>query len=160
MGSRNDRFIDDERADALMARLLAHGDEPALAVPPPDLVARTARRLPVEPPAVAARLQARRRLLRAGLAVLLLGVFVLAALIGLGSMLAGEPRLALLFGDGTSGISRFVLTLYLLAKPLVHTVGAVGLPLLAALALALALFGWLWRRLLFVPALAYAEKRS
>ena len=159
MGSRNDRFIDDERADALMLRLLAHSDEPALAAPPPDLVSRTSRRLPSEPPALAARRQAGRRLLRVALAALLIGAVVLVALVGLGGILAGEPRLALLFGDGASGVSRLLLTLHLLAKPLIHSVGAVGLPWLAALALALAVFGWLWRRLLLVPALAYAEKR-
>jgi hypothetical protein len=159
MGSRNDRFIDDERADALMLRLLARSDEPTLAQPPPDLVTRTARRLPAEPPALAAQLAARRRLLRVALAAMVLGSIALIALIGLGGMLAGQPRLALLFGDGTSGVSRLLLTLYLLAKPLVRSIGAVGLPMLVALLLTLAAGGWLWRRLLLSPVLVYSERR-
>ena len=73
-------------------------------------------------------------------------------------MAGGDPRLAMLFGDGSGGLSRALLTLHLLAKPLVRAVGAIGAPLLAGLALALLAGGWLWRRLLLPePAYAYAE---
>ena len=61
MGSRDDRFLDDERADARMLQLLARMGEPIQADLPPDIVTRTARRLPSEPPALAARRAARRR---------------------------------------------------------------------------------------------------
>jgi hypothetical protein len=160
MGSRNDNFIDDERADALMLRLLARNDEPTLALPPPDLVTRTARQLPIEPPALAIQKATRRRLLRVALALFLLLAFALVALVGLAGMLAGEPRLALLFGDGTSGISRLLLTLHLLSKPLVRSVATVGLPSVVVLLLALLTGGWLWRRLVLAPPFAYVEKRS
>jgi len=159
MGIRDDSFIDDERADALMRRLLAGPTNARPDAPPHDLVTRTARRLPPEPPALAARLAARRRSLRLLLGAALLGAVALVALAGLAGMLAGQPQLALLFGDGGSGLSRVLLTLHLLAKPLVHSVGAVGAPLLVVGALLLAAGGWLWRRLLPQPAYAYAEKR-
>jgi hypothetical protein len=160
MGSRDDHFLDDERADALMRRVLARVGEPALAAPPPDLVTSTARRLPAQPPALAARLAARRRAIRLALGALAFGLVALAALIGLAGTLGGDPRLALLFGDGASGLSRALLTLHLLAKPIVRVVGAAGVPLLLAGALALIGGGWLWRRLLLpVPAYAYAENQ-
>jgi hypothetical protein len=159
MGSRDDSFIDDERADALMRRLLARGGELEYPQPPRDLVTRTSRRLPPEPPELAARLAVRRRRLRLLLSAALVGATALVALVGLAGMLAGQPQLALIFGDGTSGLSRVLLTLHLLAKPIVHSVGAIGAPLLLVGALLLAAGGWLWRRLLLQPAYASAEKR-
>ena len=161
MGSRDNHFLDDGHADALMRRVLARLDEPAQEPPPPDLVGRTARRLPAEPPALAARLAARRRATRLALGALLGGMVALVALIGLVGTLGGDPRLAMLFGDGASGLSRALLTLHLLAKPIVRAVGAAGVPLLLGGAIALAGGGWLWRRLLLpAPAYAYAENRS
>src|SRR5262245_17683904 len=161
MGSRDDHFLDDERADALMRRVLARVGEPTLAAPPSDLVTSTARRLPAEPPALAALLAARRRAARLALSALVVGVVALVALVGLVGTLGGDPRLALLFGDGADGISRALLTLHLLAKPIVRVMGAVGLPVLLAGALALVGGGWLWRRLLTpAPAYVYAENRS
>jgi hypothetical protein len=159
MGSRDDRFLDDDRADALMRRVLARMGEPAQAAPPPDLVTSTARRLPAEPPALAARLASRRRAARLALSGLAQGLVALVALIGLAGTLGGDPRLALLFGDGAGGLSRALLTLHLLAKPIVRAMGMASAPLLLAGALALIGGGWLWRRLLLVPAYAYAESR-
>ena len=160
MGSRDDNFLDDERADALMRRVLARVGEPALAAPPPDLVTSTARRLPAEPPVMAARLAARRRTTRLALSALAFGLVALVALIGLAGTLGGDPHLALLFGDGASGLSRALLTLHLLAKPIVGAVGAAGASLALAGALALIGGGWLWRRLMLqAPVYAYAENR-
>jgi hypothetical protein len=160
MGSRDDHLLDDDRADALMRRVLARVGEPALAAPPPDLVTSTARRLPAEPPALAARAAARRRTALLALSALAFGLVALVALIGLAGTLGGDPRLALLFGDGASGLSRALLTLHLLAKPIVRAVGAAGAPLALAGVLALIGGGWLWCRLmLLVPAYAYAENR-
>jgi hypothetical protein len=160
MGSRDDHFLDDERADALMRRVLARVGEPTLAAPPPSLVTTTARRLPAEAPALAARLAARRRALRLALSAMALGLVALVALIGLAGTLGGDPRLALLFGDGSGGLSRALLTLHLLAKPIVRAVGAVGAPLLLAGTLGVIAGGWLWRRLLLpAPTYAYAENR-
>src|SRR5215831_16611387 len=126
MGSRDDNLLDDGRADALMRRLLARTGEPSEAVPPPDIVARTMRRLPAGPPARAAR----RRAIQLAFGVILLGAVALVALVGLANMLGGGPDLALLFGDGGGGLSRVLLTLHLLAKPMVRAVGLVGMPLL------------------------------
>jgi hypothetical protein len=161
MGSRDDHFLDQEHADALMRRVLARVGEPAPTVPPPDLVTSTARRLPAEPPDLAARLAARRRMTRLALSALALGLVALVALIGLAGTLGSDPRLALLLGDGTSGLSHALLVLHLLAKPIVRAVGAAGAPMLLAGALTLIGGGWLWRRLLLpVPAYTYAENRQ
>src|SRR4051794_17341571 len=126
MGSRDDNFLDDERADALMRRLLARAGEPAQAAPPPDIVARTMRRLPAGSPAFVAR----QRMILLALGVLALGAVALVALVGLANMLGSGPPMAMLFGDGGGGLSRALLTLHLLAKPIVRTVGLVGAPLL------------------------------
>jgi hypothetical protein len=161
MGSRDNHFLDDERTDALMRRVLARVGEPALAAPPPDLVTSTARLLPAEPPSQAARLATRRRAARLAIGTLVFGLVALVALVGLVGTLGGDPRLAMLFGDGTSGLSRALLTLHLLAKPIVRVIGAASVPLLLAGAIALIGGAWLWRRLLLpVPAYAYAENRS
>jgi hypothetical protein len=160
MGSRDGNFLSDERADALMRGLLARSGEPAQAPPPPDLVTRTAQLLPPAPPALAARLAARRRVIRMLLSSTLIGAIALVALVSLAGMAGGDPRLAMLFGDGGSGLSRALLTLHLLAKPIVRAVGAVGAPLLLGGALALAAGVWLWRWMILPePVYAYLENR-
>jgi hypothetical protein len=157
MGRRVDDFLDDERADAAMRRVLARVSEPSQLAPPPDLVARTARRLPAEPPALAARNAARRRAIRLGLGAALAVLVALVALAGVMSAF-GEARIAMLFGDGGSGLSRFLLMLQLLAKPLLRTVVAVGLPLLLGGVVVLAAAGWSWWWLLRrTPGYGYAE---
>lgn len=156
MGHRDD-FLDDERADAIIRRVLARLDEPSAIAPPPDLVTRSARRLPADPPAVAARNLARRAGLRAGARAAAFGALILLAALGIWSALGGQP-LALLLGDGTSGLSRALLTLQLLSKPLLHTVGALGGPPLAAGALALAGAGWLWWQMLRRTPAHYPEQ--
>jgi hypothetical protein len=160
MGSRDDNFLDDERADAALRRLLARSGQPAPAPPPSDLVTRTLQLLPPEPPAVAAREVARRAAVRFALRVMLVGALALVAMLGIWSALGGGVRLALIFGDGARGASRALLTLELLAKPLLRTVGSAGGAWLLAAIVALAAAGWLWVRLLRRTPIYYAERAS
>ena len=148
MGRRNDDFVDHERADRALRQLLARAGEPTQLAPPPDLVTRTMRRLPAAPPAQVARVEARRRAVRLMAGVFVVGAIVALALLGLADVLNGGLRLALLFGDGGGGLSRVLLTLSLLAKPLLYTVGSGGAPLLLAGGAALIGAGWLWWRLI------------
>jgi hypothetical protein len=145
MGYRDDSLSAEERAEAALRRALAQLGEPATLEPPPALVSRTARRLPALSPAQAARAaQAAalmRLLTRAGAAL----VVALVVLAGALSMLGGE-WLARLFGDGSTGLSRTLLTVQLLAKPLWRTVGAVS-PAQLAVGVALVAGGaalWWW----------------
>ena len=159
MGRGDDSFLEDEREDAVLRRLLARAGEPAQVSPPSDLVARTARRLPAEAPALAARRIRRRRAGRLAIYSVGLAALALMALVGLADVLASRPQLAMLFGDGTSGLSRALLTLHLLVKPALWTVGAAGAPLLLAGCVAVAGAAWLWwwlfRR---TPAFAVVEQ--
>jgi hypothetical protein len=157
MGSRDNHVIDDQRHDELLLRLLERSGQPAAASPPPDLVTRTLRRLPQELPAVAGQAAARRAGRRLALRVTLAVALALIGLLGIWSVLGGGPSLALMFGNGVSGLSRALLTVELLAKPLLRTAGAGGgLWMLAGL-LALAGVGWLWWRLLRRTPVVYAE---
>lgn len=145
MADRDRRFIasDDEQADMWLRQRLG-----ALqAVPPPDLVTRTARRLPNMPPTVAARVAARQRALRRMLAVTASLAVAFVALAGLLDMLDAGPSLAGWFGDGRSGFSRAVLVVQLLLKPLLGTLLEVGLVPLVVSALVALGGGWLWWRL-------------
>ena len=158
MGHRDDDFLNDERADAALRRVLARLGEPVQVAPPPDLVTGTARLLPSEPPALAARSAQRKAALRLVLRVSLFSILALVLLLGLSIALGAEPRIAMLFGDGGSGISRALLTLQLLAKPLLRTVLLVGAPFLLAGIVAVASAGWLWWWLLRrTPVYSYAE---
>jgi len=150
--------IDDQRHDELLLRLLERSGQPSVVPPPADLVTRTLRRLPQELPAIAGQAAARRTRRRSALRVTLALALALIGLLGIGSVLGGGPSLALKFGDGVSGISRVLLTVELLAKPLLRTAGvAGGLWMLAGL-LALAGIGWLWWRLLRRTPVVYAER--
>jgi len=150
--------IDDQRHDELLLRLLERSGQPSVVPPPADLVTRTLRRLPQELPAIAGQAAARRARRRSALRVTLALALALIGLLGIGSVLGGGPSLALMFGDGVSGISRVLLTVELLAKPLLRTAGvAGGLWMLAGL-LALAGIGWLWWRLLRRTPVVYAER--
>src|SRR5207249_1251499 len=101
---------------------------------------------------------ARRAVRRLALRVMLAVVLALISLAGIWSVLGGGPSLALLFGNGVSGLSRTLLTVELLAKPLLRTVGAGGgLWMLAGL-LALVGVGWLWWRLLRRTPVVYMER--
>jgi len=158
MGSRNNHVTDDHRHDELLLRLLERSGQPMAAAPPADLVTRTLRRLPQEPPAIAGRAAARRANRNLALRVALAIVLALLGLLGVWSVLGGGPSLALMFGDGVSGLSRTLLTVELLAKPLLRTAGARGgLWMLAAL-VALVGIGWVWWRLLRRTPALYAER--
>jgi hypothetical protein len=158
MGSRDNHMIDDQPHEDLLRRLLERSGQPAAAPPPVDLVTRTLRRLPQELPAVAGQAAARRAGRRLALRVTLAVALALIGLLGIWSVLGGGPSLALMFGDGVSGLSRALLTVELLAKPLLRTAGARGgLWMLAGL-LALAGVGWLWWRLLRRTPVVYAER--
>jgi hypothetical protein len=158
MGSRDNHIIDDQRHDELLLRLLERSGQPAAAAPPPDLVTSTLRRLPQELPALAGLAATRRARRRLALRVTLAGVLALIGLFGIWSVLGGGPSLALMFGNGVSGLSRVLLTVELLAKPLLRTAGTGGgLWMLAGL-LALAGVGWLWWRLLQRTPVVYAER--
>jgi hypothetical protein len=156
MGSRDNHILDDQRHDELLLRLLERSGQPAPVPPPPDLVTKTLRLLPPELPAVAGHAAARRALRRRTLRVALVAALALIGGLGIWSAVGGGPSLALLFGNGVSGISRALLTVELLAKPLLHIVGG-GLWMLAGL-LALVGVGWLWLRLLQRTPVVYAER--
>jgi hypothetical protein len=85
-------------------------------------------------------------------------VLALIGLFGIWSVLGGGPSLALMVGNGVGGLSRALLTVELLAKPLLRTAGAGGGLWMAAGLLALAGMGWLWRRLLRRTPVVYAER--
>lgn len=158
MGYRDDTFIDDHRADEAIRQVLAHIGEPAFVAPPPDLVTRTLRRLPPEPPGAAAARLARQRIWRLTLTAIALGLLGLVALVSALGVLGMGPPLAMLFGNGGSGISRTLLTFDLLAKPLLGVVGAVAAPLSLGCALSILAMVLAWRRLR-IPLSLYAENR-
>ena len=158
MGSRDNHIIDAQRHDELLLRLLERSGQTAAAAPPPDLVTRTLRLLPQELPAVAGLAATRRARRRLVLQLTLAVVLALIGLFGIWSVLSGGSSLALMFGNGVSGLSRVLLTVELLAKPLLRTAGTGGgLWMLAGL-LALAGVGWLWWRLLRRTPVVYAER--
>lgn len=158
MGSRDNRVIDDPRYDELLLRLLERSGQPAAAEPPPDLVTRTMRLLPQEIPAMVGRAAIRRARRRLALRVILVIAVALIAVFGIWSVFGGGPSLALMVGNGVSGLSRVLLTAELLAKPLLRTAGiGDGLWMLAGL-LALAGLAWLWWRMLLRTPVVYAER--
>lgn len=158
MRHRDDDFLENDRAEADLRRLMARWGEPAHVAPPPDLVTRMARRLPSEPPALTARLVARRRRLRLAVAVFAAAPLMLVALLSLLNAIGVGPQPALLFGDGSAGISRLLLMLQLMAKPLLGSMFTAGVPLLLASALAVAVFVGIWRWMVRrTPGYAYPE---
>jgi hypothetical protein len=118
------------------------------------------RSLPAEPPAVAARNSDRRAAIGLALGLALIVAVALVALAGIWSVVSGGPPLAVLFGNGASGLSRALLTIELLAKPLLRTVGAGGALWLLAGLTAMAAAGWLWWRLLQRTPVYYAERAT
>jgi hypothetical protein len=126
--------IDDEPVEGEFRRVLGMYGEPSNPTPPTDFVVRTARRLPDQLPIALLRQQ---RFLFALRTLLFLGVGLLVVL-GAWLLLNPGPA-ALLLGDGQNGISRTLLTVQLLLKPIRALVQMVGVPalvigLLAAIA--------------------------
>ena len=158
MGSRDHHIIDDQRHDELLLRLLERSGQPTDATPPADLVTRTLRRLPQELPAIAGQAAARRARLRLALRAVVASLLALIGTLGIWSVLGGGQSLALMFGDGVSGLSRALLAVELLAKPLLHIAGAGGGLWMLAGMLALAGAIWLWWRLLQRTPVIYAER--
>ena len=158
MGNRDNHVTDDQRHDELLLRLLERSGQPTDATPPADLVTRTLRRLPQELPAIAGQAAARRARLRLALRAVVASVLALIGTLGIWSVLGGGPSLALMFGDGVSGLSRALLAVELLAKPLLHIAGAGGGLWMLAGMLALAGAIWLWWRLLQRTPVIYAER--
>jgi hypothetical protein len=157
MGYRNDDFLDDERADARFRQALGRLQALDQVAPPTDLVTRTARRLPAASPEIAARRATRRAALGLAARVAIAGLVALIALLGVAGVFGAGERLARLFGDGGGGISRAVLTVQLLAKPLWHSLGSGGAALLVAGILGLAGAAWLWWWALRRTPIYYAE---
>lgn len=148
MGYRDDDIVDSDRADAALRRALEQIQALDQLDPPPDLVSRTARRLPLVTPAMARRQVARQMALGITLRLALAGVAALLMVLSALSFFGGGERLALLFGDGERGLSRALLIVQLLAKPLWHAAAAGGAGLWLAGVVALAGASWLWWRTL------------
>jgi hypothetical protein len=148
MGPRANNPLDEEHADAAMRRVLERNDHFVSREPPPDLVTRTLRRLPPVPPAVAAPAEFRRRARR--LALLSgIGLFaVLAVFLGLWNVFGAGTHLALIFGDGSGGLSRVLLIVQLLIKPLIATFSSVAPVFLLTSTLVVLSGGWWWWRLI------------
>ena len=158
MGSRDNHTIDDQRHEELLLRLLERSSQPAAVAPPSDLVTRTLRRLPQEPPAVARQSSARRAGIRLAVRVTLVLMLAFIGIVGIWNVLGGGPSLAMLFGNGVSGLSRVLLTVALMAKPLLRIAGAGGGLWMLAGMLALAGMGWVWWRLLQRTPVVYVER--
>lgn len=144
MGDRNEYIVNDERADAAMQRMLVQHSQPLYVDPPPDLVARTARRLPRAAPAHAARNAARQHTARVALTSAFGLLVLLVALVGLLDVAGAGPQLASFFGDGSSGISEALLVARLLVKPLLSVFFTLAPLLLLASSVVAVIGGWLW----------------
>lgn len=144
MGRGDDFFLDDNQADDAMRRVLTTLGELAVHTPPPNLVTRTLRRLPPEPPEAVARRAERHRRIRAAMTAAWAGLALIFAGLGLWGLLGGGLQLAALFGDGSAGLSRAILTWSLLMKPLVRSGALMNPAVLGTLLAAAAGGSWLW----------------
>jgi hypothetical protein len=133
--------------DARLRTLLEQYTEPTLLEPPSHARLRMLERLPNQPPAQAAhtaRRMARQRMI--GGVGLLAGVLALVVL-GSNAIFADSGSLAAVFGTTGSGPGYLVLVLVLLAKPLLHALLSVGVPLLITWLVLGGGLAWLWWRL-------------
>lgn len=129
--------------------------------PPSDLVTRTLRHLPQVAPATAQRTSKRRHTWRvvttgAAIAVVLFVVFA-----GMWNTFGVHSPVVFTFGEGDSGISRLLLTLHLMSKPLVRSLGSLA-PSLLFIGTFIAIgSAWLWWFLIQrTPVYAIAEIRK
>lgn len=144
MGRRDDNFIDDDQVDHAVRRMLERRSDPIQLAPPPDLVTRTLRRLPPVPPAAAAQAERWQRVQRRALGGLAGFMALMVAALSVWNVAGNGPELALVFGDGSGGISKLLLTLHLAVKPLWNTLAAAGMLAFALAGVAVVGGGWLW----------------
>lgn len=121
MGIPTDSQLDDFDEEDSFRRLLHSFGEPAAVVPPPDLVVRTARRIPQQRPQAVFHRQRRRSLT---LIVLVL-VLILLAAIAMFSQYSGPSTVP--FGSGEVGLGRVFLISQLALKPLLGTISSLSL---------------------------------
>lgn len=148
MGSRANNPLDEKHADAAIRRALERNGQFGLLEPPPDIVTRTLRRLPPVPPALAARAEARRRAPHLALLSSLSLLAILTISLGLWDLFGSGTQLALMFGDGSGGISRVLLILQLVIKPVIATFATVAPMFLFTSTLVVIGGGWVWWRLI------------
>lgn len=125
MRTNNERWLDDPSDEADFRQLLAQFGEPVQVEPPPDLVVRTARRLPRHTPQSLVRRQRFGVALRLGMGLLVLALVVL----GLLSQYNGPSTVP--FGTGAVGLGRIVLISQLALKPLLATISSMSMLLIS-----------------------------
>lgn len=151
MGKRDQHIVNDEHADATFRELLSQRAQPLYIDPPPDLVTRTARKLPSVAPAVAAQQAARQRMARGIITGFFILVVLLIALTGVLDVAGSGPQLASLFGDGSSGVSEALLMARLLVKPIIGILFTMMPALLVTSSVIAVVGGWLWWALVRQP---------
>jgi hypothetical protein len=125
MRTGTNNIIDDDPAESEFRRILRIYGEPTNPPAPPDLVVRSARHIPDQLPATLLRQQQFVFALRWAIMLALVALAAFGALI----IFNGGPA-ATLFGTGQAGISRSLLTLQLLLKPIRALLTIIGLPTL------------------------------
>lgn len=153
MGVQTDYQLDDEHAEKDFRHLLYSFGEPAPVLAPPDLVVRTARRLPAHAPHILLRRQ------RMRLAVWLLCVLLVMILAVLGLVSQSNGPSAVLFGSGDVGLSRVLLMSQLALKPLVATIQSLSV-LLFGVGLVAIVASFTMLRFAVQPLSAQASRRG
>lgn len=121
MGIQTDYQLDNESAEKDFRHLLSSFGEPTPVLVPPDLVVRTARRIPPHAPHIVLR----RQRIRFAIRLFLVLLVILLAVLGLISQSSGPS--AMLFGSGDVGLSRVLLMSQLALKPLVATIQSLSM---------------------------------
>lgn len=151
----------DEQADESLYQALEQAGYLHPKTPPSDLVTRTLRQLPQITPAAAQRTAQKQRLWRfvtVGAAVTLVLCIVF---VGLWNTFGMHSPVVVTLGDGSSGISRLLLTLHLMSKPLVRSFGSL-VPSLLFIGTFIAVgSAWLWWIVIQrTPVYAISETRK
>jgi hypothetical protein len=121
------------QADDTLRRILAHYAQPAPVPPPPELAARVLTSLPDVSPGEATRVEQHRHHRSRVAKIAAVFLMIALCLVGVQGIFVDSTGMARLFGDTATGLGSLMLTLILIAKPLVHSVLAPGfLPLLVA----------------------------
>jgi hypothetical protein len=135
---------DARREDARLRQVLAAYGQPDRLEPPPAIAARVLASLPDLPPTEAAAAQRRRMRRMVVLRVAVLAVVLMLLALGSWGVFIDSAGLVQLFGDTAGGIGYVLLTLVLLAKPLVLALVGPGMAVLAAVMLVFVLLAWVW----------------